>query len=288
MGFEPKKIKINGRLIPQLVQHLNINFKQAQKFVDRKRVYYRGEILSDKKAIINGEIEVIVFVARPSGNKPIFETKEFAVFDKPTHLAVHPKNLAPSVTLLDDVKFYLGANANLAHRIDKETSGLVLCGKTKQDEINLKKMFEDKQIQKYYIALIKGHLKDEVIINKPIITNKDMNIKVKVLIDNNGKQAITKITPLRIVGDNTLVLAQPLTGRQHQIRVHLHYIGHPIVGEPLYGVQEEIADKYLKGELSLDERMRYIGHHRLMLHAHKIEFTYKNIKYVLVSQKKIN
>ena len=284
MGFEPKKIKIDGRIIPEMVKHLNINFKQAQKFVDRKRVYYKGKVLIDKKAIINDEIEVITFTPRPSGNKPIFEVKEFGVFDKPSGIAVHPKNLAPSTTLLDDIKYYLGDNANLAHRIDKETSGLVLAGKTKQDEINLKKMFEEKKIQKYYLALVKGHLKEKLVIDKPILKNKNRDIKVKVLIDEQGKKSITEIRPIKIIGENTLVLAKPLTGRQHQIRVHLFAIGHPIVGDPIYGVNFKIADKYLDGKLSLAERIQHIGYYRLMLHSHKIEFEYKGIKYIIISK----
>ena len=267
--------------------HLNILPKEAQKFVDRKRVYFNGKVLTDKKAFIDGEIEVIVFKPTPSGCKPFFEVKEFAVFDKPSGLAVHPKNLSNTITLLDDIKFYLGNNANLAHRIDKETSGLVIAGKTKQDEINLKKMFEEKLIQKYYLALVKGEIKEKIVIDKPILTNKDMNIKVKVLIDEKGKKSITEITPLKKIGDNTLVLAKPLTGRQHQIRVHLFSIGHPIVGEPIYGVDEVIADKYLKGELSLEERMKYIGASRLMLHSYKVEFEYKNIKYVIISKENL-
>ena len=284
MGFEKRKLRINGKIIPELIHHLNILPKQAQKFIDRKRVYYKNKVLTDKKAVINDEIDVILFIPKPTGNRPIFGVKEFAVFDKPSGIAVHPKNLSDEQTLLDDIKYYLGDNANLAHRIDKETSGLVLVGKTKEDEINLKKMFEQKQIQKYYLALVKGHLKEKITIDKPIITNKDMNIKVKVLIDENGKKATTQITPLKIIGENTLVIAKPLTGRQHQIRVHLYSIGYPIVGEPIYGVDEVIADKYLKGNLSYEERMKYIGHDRLMLHAQKIEFEYKNKKYVIVSK----
>ena len=287
MGFLPKKLKIFGKLIPELVNNLGISYKEAQKFVDRKRVRFNGTILTDKKAVINGEIEVILFQATPTKNKPIFEVKEFAVFDKASGIAVHPKNLSPSITLLDDIKYYLGSEANLAHRIDKETSGLVLAGKTKQDEINLKKMFEEKRIQKYYLALVKGHIKEKITINKPILTNKNMDIKVKVLIDEKGKKAITEIRPIKIIGENTLVEAKPITGRQHQIRVHLYSIGHPIVGEPIYGVDFEIADKYLKGNLSEEERMKYIGHNRLMLHSHKIEFEYKNRKYIIISKKRL-
>ena len=285
MGFLPQKIEINGKIIPELVRVLGILPKEAQKFIDRKRVRINGEIFTDKKANLNGEIEIITFQPTPSQNKPIFEVKEFGVFDKPSGIAVHPKNLSNEQTLLDDVKYYLGNDANLAHRIDKETSGLVLCGKTKQDEINLKKMFEEKKIQKYYLALVKGHLREKIIIDKPILKNKTMDIKVKVVIDDKGKQSITEITPIKIIGENTLVLAKPLTGRQHQIRVHLYSIGYPIVGEPLYGVEYEIADKYLDGKLSEEERIKHIGHNRLMLHSHKIEFEYKNQKYVIVSKK---
>lgn len=286
MGFQTTKIKIKGKLVIELIKKLNILPKEAQKFIDRKRVYFNGKIITDKKAYIDGEIEVIVFKPNPNGCKPFFEVKEFALFDKPSGLAIHPKNLSNTQTLLDDIKFYLGKNANLAHRIDKETSGLVIAAKTKQDEINLKKMFETKKIQKYYLALIKGEIKEKIVIDKPIITNKDMNIKVKVLIDEKGKKSITEITPIKKIGNNTLVLAKPLTGRQHQIRVHLFSIGHPIVGDPIYGVDEVIADKYLKGELSDEERLKYIGHHRLMLHSYKVEFEYKNIKYDIISKEK--
>ena len=284
MGFQTTKIKINGKLVIELIKKLNILPKEAQKFIDRKRVYFEGKIITDKKAYIDGEIEVIVFKPNPTGCKPFFEVKEFGLFDKPSGLAIHPKNLSDIKTLLDDIKFYLGKNANLAHRIDKETSGLVIAAKTKQDEINLKKMFETKKIQKYYLALVKGEIKEKIVIDKPIITNKDMNIKVKVLIDEKGKKSITEITPIKKIGNNTLVLAKPLTGRQHQIRVHLFSIGHPIVGDPIYGVDEVIADKYLKGELSDEERLKHIGHHRLMLHAYRVVFEYKNIKYDIISK----
>ena len=284
MGFEFQKVKIEGKLIPSLVKNLNITYSQAQKFVDRKRVYLNNKVFTDKKAVLNNEVDVIVFTPKPTGLKPIFEVKNFVVFDKPSGLAVHPKNLAPSQTLLDDVRYLYGDEANLTHRIDKETSGLIICAKNKQTEIEIKNMFQEKKIQKYYLALVKGKLKEKVVIDKPIITNKDIDIKVKVLIDKNGKKSVTEITPIKEIEDNTLVIAKPLTGRQHQIRVHLYSIGHPIVGEPIYGVDFEIADKYLKGKLSLEDRLKYIGYDRLMLHSYKVEFEYKQNRYVIISK----
>ena len=284
MGFSFTKIEVKGRIIPELVKHLNILPREAQKFIDRKRVYFQNRVITDKKSYIEGEVEVIIFKPNPTGNRPIFEVKEFAVFDKPSGIAVHPKNLENRTTLLDDIRFYLGDSANLAHRIDKETSGLVLASKTKESERELKKLFEERKVQKYYIAKVKGEIKESLIIDKPILKNRDMNIKVKVLIDKNGKRGVTEIIPIKFDGKDTIVLAKPITGRQHQIRVHLYSIGHPIVGEPIYGVDIEIADKYLKGELSEEERKRVIGCNRLMLHSYKIEFNYKGVNYIIYSK----
>jgi 23S rRNA pseudouridine1911/1915/1917 synthase len=287
MGFETHTIKIEGKIIPSLCKTLNITFAQAQKFIDRKRVKLNNKIFTDKKAFLNDYVDIILFTPKSSGLIPIFQTKDFAIFDKPSGIAVHPKNLSNNYTLLDDIRFLFGKKANITHRLDKETSGLIIASKHKNAEIIIKKMFETKQIQKYYTALVKGNLKEKIIINKPILTNKDMDIKVKVLIDPNGKNAITEIIPIKNINNNTLIIAKPLTGRQHQIRVHLHSIGHPIIGEPLYGVDFDIADKYLKGLLTNQERMKYIGHHRLMLHSYKVEFNYNQINYKIVSKTKL-
>jgi 23S rRNA pseudouridine1911/1915/1917 synthase len=106
---------------------------------------------------------------------------------------------------------------------------------------------------------------------------------MKVLIDKEGKNSKTIITPIKTIGDNTLVIAKPLTGRQHQIRVHLYSVGHRIVGDPLYGVESEIADKYLKGELDEKERIKFTGANRLMLHSNRINFSYNNRNYDIYS-----
>ena len=99
----------------------------------------------------------------------------------------------------------------------------------------MKKAFQNKEIQKKYLALVKGHLNKEMTIKKPIAVNKDENIKVKVIIDDEGKESITIVKPIKKLKENTLVECIPLTGRQHQIRVHLFSIGHPIVGDKKYG-----------------------------------------------------
>jgi len=285
LGFVKEKFKIdNEKLLDFLVDTFKIDENEAKKMVNRGRVALEGERLKHYNKIYSGMLDIIYFKPQPLGIKPIFEIEDFAIFDKPSGVAIHPKNFNHSQTLLDDVRFLLGKDANLAHRLDKETSGLVIATKNKWSEKIIKGMFENKLIQKYYLAIVEGHITKELTINKPIVANRDMNIKMKVLIDKSGKKSKTFIRPLKFFDNKTLVLAKPLTGRQHQIRVHLYSIGHRIVGDPLYGVDSEIADKYLKGNLDIEERIKWTGASRLMLHSYRIKLNYFNRNYDIHSK----
>jgi 23S rRNA pseudouridine1911/1915/1917 synthase len=284
MGFVVKEFEIkNQKVLNFLVEQLGFSLREAKRAIDRGRVSVNDKRITQKSAKVSGKLKCIVFEPNGYGLKPIFETTHFAVFDKPSGVAIHPKKLANTKSLLDDVRALWGNEANLVHRLDKETSGLVMASKNKFAESILKKMFQDKEIQKTYIALVKGHLEKEMTIKKPIAVNKDENIKVKVLIHPEGKESITIIKPIKKIGPNTLVECIPLTGRQHQIRVHLFSIGHPIVGDPLYGVDNDFADRYLNKLVDEEERVKKTGAKRLMLHAKKIEFEFMNNKYVIVS-----
>jgi 23S rRNA pseudouridine1911/1915/1917 synthase len=285
MGFVKEEFNIkNVKLLDFLIESFKITESEAKKMVNRGRVAFNGERVKKYNQNYDGILTIIYFKPQPLGLKPIFETEDFAIFDKPSGVAVHPKGLTHSQTLLDDVRFLYGKDANLAHRLDKETSGLIIASKNKWSEKILKTMFEKKEIQKYYIAKVEGKIEKTLTINKPILTNSDLNIKMKVLIDKNGKSAKTIITPLKYENGKTIVLAKPLTGRQHQIRVHLYHIGHRIIGDPLYGVKTEIADKYLKGELSSADRIKFTGSDRLELHSNRVVFEYGNRKYDISSK----
>ncbi|MEO1923713.1 MAG: RluA family pseudouridine synthase [Nautiliaceae bacterium] len=284
MGFIIKEFEINNeKILDFLVKKLGFNIREAKRAIDRGRVSVNGKRITQKGARASGILKCIVFEPNGYGLRPIFETAHFAVFDKPSGVAIHPKKLANTKSLLDDVRALWGNDANLVHRLDKETSGLVMASKNKFAESILKKMFQDKEIQKTYVALVKGYLDKEITIKKPIAVNKDENIKVKVLIHPEGKESITIIKPRKRIGENTLVECIPLTGRQHQIRVHLYSIGHPIIGDPLYGVDNDFADRYLNKLVDEKERIEKTGARRLMLHAKKIEFEFMNNKYVIVS-----
>jgi len=285
MGFVVKEFEIkNEKVLEFLVKKLGFSLREAKRAIDRGRVSVNGKRITQKSKKASGILKCILFEPNGYGLKPIFETMHFAIFDKPSGVAIHPKKLANTKSLLDDVRKLFGNEANLVHRLDKETSGLVIASKNKFSESILKRAFQDKEIKKKYLALVKGEINRQITIKKPIALNKDENIKVKVLIHPEGKESVTIINPIKKIGNNTLVECIPLTGRQHQIRVHLYSINHPIVGDPLYGVDNDFANRYLNKEITEKERIEKTGSNRLMLHAYYLEFMFMNNKYVITSQ----
>ncbi len=269
-----------------LIDNFDLSMRDAQRWIDKKRLSVDGEVVIQKSLDIQGEIGVIVFESTTRGLCPIFETKEFAVYDKPSGVLIHPANRFTEYSLTHEVKHRFGNDANITHRIDKETSGLVVVAKVKEAEREIKQLFESREVKKSYLAYVKGKLTEKFLIDAPIAKNRNFDaIKLKVQIAEDGKSSQTYIEPLSYHDskDLTLIKATPLTGRQHQIRVHMFHVKHPILGDPIYGVETEIADAYLNGKLSNEDRIKYTGASRLMLHAHTIEFVYKN-RYKIVSK----
>lgn len=269
-----------------LMDELGISIHEAQKTVDRKRVFVDGVLLEEKSGEIQGEIEVVVFQPNPLGLKPVFETGDFAVFEKPSGILIHPRKREEIQTLNDDIKYLFGKDANAVHRIDKGTSGLVLISKNKQNEADLKQLFEDKKVYKEYVALVDGKLDDTLEVDEKLLVDlPSSKIRIKVHVNEKGKKAFTKIEPIEYDANNnvTLVKTIPLTGRQHQIRAHLFHVKHSILGDTLYGLSEDLAEKYLDGEMSLEESYELTRSRRLLLHASRICFEYKKTKYDIVS-----
>jgi len=199
---------------------------------------------------------------------------------------IHPRKRSDGYTLNDEIKSLYGKDANAAHRIDKSTSGLVLVGKHKQAEIELKQIFATRQVQKSYLALVHGKIDGDMMINEKLKRDVETSqIRLKVHVDERGKASQTKIIPLNYFSDKnaTLVEAIPYTGRQHQIRAHLFHVKHNIVGDPIYGVSEEDAERFLDGTMSLDEQMMVTHSSRLLLHAQSLAFEYKGVLYKIES-----
>ena len=290
MPFILKKYpSIKGKKIQLfLLNEVGMTMSVSQKLLAKGRVFdENGARLQNGQTLKGDFVSVAIFEGQTRGLKPLFNTKDFAIFDKPSGVMVHPTSKDTQYSLLDEIRYHFGDTANLAHRIDMETSGLVLVTKNKISDIYLKTMFEEKKYKKIYHALVYGEIKEKVVIDTPI-TKDDGKIGVKMKISSEGKESKTIITPLKYnkKTNQTLVQASPLTGRQHQIRIHLHSIGHTIVGDPIYGVAENIADDYLCKRLSDENRMKYIGHSRLMLHAINLEFEYDDVVYNIYSKQK--
>lgn len=268
----------------KLKNSLAIKLLQKGRIIDdRKKRLQKGFILK------SGFIEISIFEPITKGLKPIFQTEHFAIFDKPSGIQVHPNARSTKYTLLDEIRYQFGNKARLVHRIDGETSGLVLVSKNDYSHFVLSSMFEEKEFVKQYQALVKGEIKEEVLIDKKITNSKGI-INIKMQTSKDGKESSTLIKPIFYdkTNNQTLVKAIPFTGRQHQIRVHLNSIGHQIIGDPIYGLDEIVVDKILNKEISLKERIKITGEKRLMLHAFYLEFKFLDTIYKITSKQKFH
>ena len=281
---------IKGKKIEEFLETLDIDLKLCLSLLEKGKISDENNKRLQKNQIIKSDfIYIVIFVPLSKGLKPIFDSFHFAIFDKPSGIMVHPSSHQLNVyTLLDEIKYHFGEKGSLVHRIDAETSGLVLVAKNAFSDMVLKSMFEEKLYTKKYKALVDGEIKEELIINTPI-TNDTGLIKLKMKTDSNGKESTTIIKPIFYDQKNnqTLVEAIPLTGRQHQIRVHLDSIGHKIVGDSLYGVDENFADKFLKNKISKEDRINVTKATRLMLQADFLEFEFLDVIYKFSSKQKL-
>jgi len=256
--------------------------RDSQRMVDRARVYQDGLPLLEKNVIIKGKIEIVIYEPQSRGLLPLFEEDDFALFNKPSNVLVHPTSRSTDYSLVDEILHLYGDKAHVVHRLDRETSGLILVAKHKNSEVVLKRSFEKREVQKSYLALVRGKFESKMDINAPLMNNQSYgNLKQRMFVKEEGKPSRTLVEPLKYWSqfDVSLVEAFPLTGRQHQIRAHLFHVKHPILGDPIYGVDLKVSEAYLDGVLSDEDRQKYMGASRLMLHAHTLSFEYQNKKY---------
>ena len=290
MPFTLKKHKaiIGKKIQIFLIHDLGLDPKVGQRLTSKGRIFDENmNTINTGETIPTEYIYIAVFEGISRGLKPLIEFNDFAIFDKPTNLMVHPISKNTPYSLLDEIRFHFGEDANLIHRIDAETSGLIIVGKNKKSEIALKEMFQEKKYHKSYLAIAQGHIKEEMTINKGL-DREGLVIGVRMKVCDDGKESVTIIKPIKYnkEKDLTLIEAIPLTGRQHQIRVHLYSIGHRILGDPIYGVDDENAENYLNKTLSEEDRFEVTKSNRLWLHANYLEFTYKNVTYKIFSKNK--
>ena len=261
--------------------------REAQRLIDKGRLICDGVVVSEKNALLSGEICLIEYETNPRGLKPIFECDKFAVFDKPSGVLSHPNGRRCKYSLNDEIWSLYGREASVAHRLDCETSGLIVVGKDKNAVVNLKKLFENRQVYKSYVALAQGKISENLRIEANMdLANDYDDVKMRMQIYEDGKSAVTEILPMEYFADidATLVRAIPLTGRQHQIRLHLFHVEHKILGEPLYGLARLQIEKILDKEMSERERILITGARRLLLHSDEICFKFDGIEYKIKSK----
>ena len=261
--------------------------REAQRLIDKGRLICDGTVVSEKNALLSGEICLIEYKTNPRGLKPIFECEKFAVFDKPSGVLSHPNGRHCEYSLNDEIWSLYGREASVAHRLDCETSGLIVVGKDKSVVVNLKKLFENRQVYKSYVALVHGKISEKLRIEANIdLANDYDDVKMRMRICEDGKSAVTEISPIEYFADidATLVRAVPLTGRQHQIRLHLFHVEHKILGEPLYGLSRPQIEKILDKEMGEAERFLITGAPRLLLHSDEICFKFGGVEYKIKSK----
>lgn len=177
----------------------------------------------------------------------VYQDEDVAVINKPQGMVVHPSAGHPNGTLVNALLYHLKdlssinevVRPGIVHRIDKDTSGLLMIAKNDAAHESLAQQLKDKTSLRKYVALVHGNIAHEKgTINAPIGRSKT-NRKMQAVIEE-GKPAVTHFKVLERYGDFTLVELQLETGRTHQIRVHMQYIGFPVAGDPIYGPKKTL------------------------------------------------
>lgn len=261
-----------GRLDKAVVELTELTRSQAAKRIEEGYVTVNDICITKASYIvslndkINIEIPPLKNMEAQPENIPLhfyYEDEHIAVVEKPAGMVVHPACGNETGTLVNALLFHIKSlsgiggvmRPGIVHRLDKDTSGIMMIAKSDIAHMHLSKQLEERTMDKRYLAVVEGKFSDiSGFIDKPIARSK--KDRKKMDIDPKGKSAQTEWECIETLKGASLLNVHILTGRTHQIRVHMKSIGHPVVGDPIYGLKKGVPAT------------------RLLLHAHRLTFTH--------------
>ena len=250
---------VGSRLDKYLMGLLDISRSKAQKLIDNGNILVNGNVskssysikLDDVIEVVSMEDEKVEILPENIKLDIIYEDDYLIVVNKPSGMVVHPGNGHYSGTLVNALMYHCNSNLSsingsvrpgIVHRIDADTSGLLLVAKNDMVHNDLAKQISEKSVVRKYISLVHGVInEDSATVDAPIGRDKSDRKKMCVTADNS-KDSVTHLRVLERYEDATLIECKLETGRTHQIRVHMEYIKHPVVNDPVYGFNK-LEDK---------------------------------------------
>lgn len=267
--------------LTSLLSDKGISRSKIQQLIREKRVFLNGRNEKGSSKVKSGDKVLIDFFEEKVNDiiplnfplKVFYEDENLFVVEKPANMVTHPSYGHFNDTLVNvllsmnvSLSMHQGKErAGIVHRLDKETSGLLIIAKNEKAHLYLSRQFSERSVEKEYLALIWGSLKND---EMEVTTNlkRDKKNRKKITVSSEGRYSQTIFKTVEILKHISLIKAIPTTGRTHQIRVHLSYLRHPIVGDFLYGghpergIRSEIVRKAVKESK------------RFFLHSHKLIF----------------